>query len=195
LTAKADVNIQQGRHHTALQAAVIGRSLETDNLLLDARANAELAGHGSSLQLAIRQNELAIAQALISAGSHIGVSQNKPQSLLIQACNHGDISLVNTLLEAGADVQVQGHQVQGCVLPHWFLGYDKNGSALHAAIEAGHVNLICFLLSKGFNLSADFGEFRSPLAAASRKGDPDVLEVISRRASNIPDETLTEAFV
>jgi ankyrin repeat protein len=195
LDAKADVNIRQGRYHTALRAAILGRSLKTVSLLLEAGASTELASHGSyqddstPLQLAIQWNEKGITQALLAAGAHIQVNQNEQQPLLIQACGHGDISIVNALLEAGADVQVQGHQ-----RPRRRHVCEEDGSALHAAIEAEHMNLICFLLRKGFNLSADFGEFRSPLAIAARKGNPVVLEVLVRSALNLSNETLTEAL-
>jgi ankyrin repeat protein len=207
LDAKADVNMLKGRHHTALRAAVLGRSLRTVTLLLEAGASTDLTSHGpyqgndsTPLQLAIQKNEVAITQALIAAGAHINVSRNQQQPLLIQACAHGDISLVNALLEAGADVQVQGHQdprflqVQGCQLPRYLRVRDQHGSALHAAIEAGHMNLILFLLRNGFNLSADFGEFQSPLTMAAGKKDPAILKVLMNWASNLTNETLTKAL-
>lgn len=197
LDAKANVNTRQGSHHTALRAAVLGGSLATVSLILEAGASTELVNHGSypgdkgdstPLQLAVQHNRVAIAQALVEDGAQIEVSRNEQQPRLIQACALGNISLVDSLLEAGADVQVRGHRSS------YYRISCEDGSALHAAIESGNVDLIRVLLRKGFDLSADFGEFRSPLTLAARKGDPAILEVLIRWTPNLSKELLIEAF-
>jgi ankyrin repeat protein/predicted nucleic acid-binding protein len=199
LKAKADVDIQRGRHHTALRAAVLGRSLETVNTLLEAGASTELVDHqtyvyygkddSTALQLAVERKETTILQALIAAGADTKVLSNQQQPLLIQGCGNGDILLADVLLEAGVDVQAQGHHH-----PRWEKVCEADGSALHAAIETGNADSISFLLRKGFDSSAEFRELGSLLVTAAKKDDPTILKLLLSRPSNFSNEILIEAL-
>ena len=199
LDAGADPNIRQGRHHTALRAAVMGESLEIVHLLLQASANTELSANWSyrdeeeddptALQLAVQHKHSEIARALIAAGADINVKRTHQQPLLIQACKSGDLTLICALLEAGTDVQTHGHKH-----PHHASMLREDGSAVHAAIEAGLLDVIELLLSKGFRLSADAADRDAPLPFAASKGDVEIIDTLLQSEPSMTDETMVQSL-
>lgn len=170
--------------YTALQAAVMARSLSCVQSLLDHGANVnatistrERLRFGSSdktaLKLAVDARLTSISVLLVEAGAHVNEDGDPEQPILIKACSWGETSVVQSLLEAGADVKVlatRDSSTSG--------GPQQYASALHAVIEFGHVHLIELLVAHGLDVTADCGIAGSPLEYAASKADISVVATL-----------------
>jgi ankyrin repeat protein len=178
LDFSADHTIVDGEaSYTALQAAVMAESLSCVRALLDHGANIDLStpirnrlrsssSKTTTLSLAVDARVASISVLLIEAGAQIEETRDSEQPLLIKACSWGDISVVQSLLKSGADVRVLGTtDSDSREVPKRF------GSALHAAIECGHVHLIELLVTHGLCVTADCGTAGTPLEYALSKAD------------------------
>jgi ankyrin repeat protein len=197
LRAGADPNNLNGQYGTALRAAVISQNMSVVQTLLDFRADTELCENGPSdyyggddvstgtaLYLAMREKSSEIVQALVVAGADVNttITREKQQQrpLLIMACTWGNIPVVRSLLHAGADVHVS------CVDAE---GYSSTGSvsAMHAAINEQHFDVVQLLLASGFKVDVDIGGHASPLEFAVQKGNHAVVDALLE--SLLPEST------
>ena len=80
----------------------------------------------------------------------------------------GRESVVQLLLEKGADVNAQGGQY---------------GNALHAAVLGGHKRIVQLLLEKGADVNA-LGPHGNPLQAASFQGHEDVVRLLLEKGAD-----------
>ncbi len=98
-------------HPTALlepfYVAVSGQSLEVIELLLAAGAN--LDGNGSALPLvaAVINSDTALVHLLLDAGAQVDSVSTDGSSALAAAASFGGLEMVELLLVAGADVNLQ----------------------------------------------------------------------------------------
>jgi ankyrin repeat protein len=180
LRAGADPNILNGQYGTALRAAVISHDLSVVQALLDSQADTELCENGPSqyyrdnvstgtaLYLAVREKSSEIVQALVVAGADVNttITREKQQQrpLLIMACTWGNIPVVRSLLRAGADVQASFVKAEGYTRT-------ETVSAMHAAIDEQHLDVVQLLLANGFKVDFDVHGHKSPLEFAARKGN------------------------
>jgi hypothetical protein len=79
----------------------------------------------------------------------------RPPNNLFEASRNGQVTIVEQLLEDGADVNAQGGQY---------------GNALQAASYMGHLAVVELLLSQGADVNAQGGEYGNALQAASSRG-------------------------
>ncbi|KAI6825501.1 hypothetical protein KC340_g10500 [Hortaea werneckii] len=181
LCADADPNIYKGRYGTALRAAVMSYNVEVVCALLEYGANTELCGgedacDGTALCLAVQEKQSEIVHALVTAGADVtSAARRKP--LLIMACAWGNIAVVRALLDAGANVQVRGDT--------WYRTSEVSG--LHAAIHAGHLDVVKLLLARGFDLNSTFDRAQSPLELAVEAENREALDAI---LDSLPHESL-----
>ena len=100
--------------------------------------------YGSSmtvLQIACQRNE-DIAQMLIKAGANVNCLDEQQRQPIHWASALGSVSLLATLLDAGADIEASYHRAQSAGP-----GVDASFSFLHEAAAAGHHKLIEVLLA------------------------------------------------
>ncbi|KAF1958195.1 ankyrin, partial [Byssothecium circinans] len=130
---------------------------------------------GTVLQLAVESNQIELVQSLLQAGADPNAESGPMGTALGVAINQHsvtmDTTIVNTLIAAGADVNMMGkrglplHQAAAdgnLMLASKLLsnGADPNkvdhlfGTALHAAIAGCHLEVIEFLLSSKVNINA-----------------------------------------
>lgn len=84
-------------------------------------------------------------------------------SALQTASFHGDVKIVQLLLDAGADIYVQGG------------GY---GSALQAASYNGQMEIVKLLLDSGFDIDTHPELYCNALEAASNQGHLEIVQLL-----------------
>src|SRR3546814_8358347 len=118
--------------------------------------DARVRGDGTALILASRQGKRAIVEALLEAGAGVDVASRGDGNPLIMAARAGHDDVVARLIEAGADPDA--------IVP------DDETPLINAARE-GHLQTVQYLVEPGadvnLGVTADFGEWRSPLNQAS----------------------------
>lgn len=155
LKSGAHVDILQGRWGTPLRAAVAGGHSKIVSLLIDCGASLYLEYKATSriqhdntqtsiLQLAIKSGNADTVKALLSAGLTIAEETGNVQNPLIVACQLGHVDIVELFLEAGVNVNMSGTPFTG----HKYLSV-QYASPLHAAIIAGHQQVVELLVASG----------------------------------------------
>ena len=177
----ADINILQGVYGTALRAAVIGGHEDLIHKLITHGADVNLhyidviyPDNGESiLHLAIGSKNNEIFKALLGAGADLNTEMNGQQHILIVACEHGDINLVELLLASGVDVNVLGTESR-------YYAYKEYGyvTPLIAACAKGHVSVVRLLLDHGADIETTYNSSVTPLIAAIRGNNSLILQVL-----------------
>ncbi|KAF4412723.1 putative ankyrin repeat protein [Colletotrichum fructicola] len=182
----ADLELNDGRHGSPLQAACVnpselaGQFVDESRtkkvvevlLRLGADPNAQGGECGNALQKASYHlfAFFGVIELLLEKGAKINQQGGRYGTALHAACAMPNADSVNTLLAAGADLHVQA---------------GEHGSVLHAAIAEGYVldhniRIAQKLLDSGANVNAHGGKFGSALqAAVSSEGrwtDPQAVE-------------------
>ena len=165
LKAGADVNATGGRYGDALQAAVESFDMESFRLLLDSDADVTHEGgmYGSALRAAVRTKNLLAADKLLERGSPFDDDE------FLAATEMGNPALVQSMLEAGADVN--SHD-------------GKEGSALIKAIAAESEDLVWLILSHDPDVHAR-GEHGDALCWAAGRVMHRVVEELCNRGADV----------
>ncbi|KAL8784759.1 MAG: hypothetical protein Q9213_003790 [Squamulea squamosa] len=111
LNCGADVNIVRGAHGTALRAAVTGGHGDIVRHMVACGADVNLRHHdkgNSILRLVLDSGSYANFQALLLAGADTDTRTFSGQHIMITACNQGDATAVQLLLNEGANPSVLG---------------------------------------------------------------------------------------
>ncbi len=109
IDAGADVNAQDTNGKTALNRAVAAGNVEMIRLLLKANARVDLVGKDRRTALhdvcMIKNNDPEVVKALLSSASTASIDRRDRtgRSALHMAIANGNVELVKTLLDAGAD--------------------------------------------------------------------------------------------
>jgi ankyrin repeat protein len=99
----------------------------------------------------------------------IGEQKDEQDLLLIrrahmfQLAESGNIDYMETLLKAGAVLDIQG---------------DDGSTLLHCAARAGQTNMVKYLLGQEANVNQDNGEGRTPLHEAVASGNQEIVELL-----------------
>lgn len=129
-----------GMYHTAMQSAARGAHSNVIKALLDfgADVNAQGGKYGNALQSAclVSDDNSAIEtiRVLLDAGGDVNARGGVYGTALQAACAHGFAGVAQTLLEAGADVNIRNSGI--------------HGAAVIAAAANGHYRLLHTLLSQ-----------------------------------------------
>lgn len=185
LKAGADCSIVDGEKlGTALQFAVQARSPSDVKLLLAYGADTELTAmkkkhyyhkelNLTPLGLAVQTKQVTIAQALIDAGANVNAQCDGHQPILIEAWAWGDLEVLGNILQAGVQLQVQGHKES-----YSSDSQEQWESAMHTSINSGKLQLVQLLLEHGFDLVANLGLTISPLKFAAARGDASMVKAL-----------------
>ncbi|KAL1851056.1 hypothetical protein Daus18300_012665 [Diaporthe australafricana] len=195
LDAGAKVNVTGGEWQTALRAAIVdghgaivhllldhGADLRFDNTIYQADASEKLM---SPLQLAVQSGRIDIVKRILAkdADPALSVSEGTCNPLIIAASN-GVVEIVKVLLNAGASVNVHGKP------PYPDLpAFAEEASPIHAAIFAGHLDILDLLLSSGADIECDVDGSGTPLAAAATTGNIQVVRRLISAGAKTDDST------
>ena len=139
----ADVNSPSGHYGTPIQAAAYGGHAELilTLTLYGAKVNTNNGFYGSPLIAAVQGGHEDVVVMLIKSGARVNADGNTDYpNALYEASAKGYRTIVAKLLNYGADPKKDG----------------KFGrSALEAAIEGGHADVVQLLLEKGATLNRD----------------------------------------
>lgn len=127
--------------------------------------------YGNALTAAANDGTLQIIQALSeNTGKKAEIDAESGWALQI-AAYQGHLDVVKYLVEVGkADVNriIQNVQPRSHVY-----------TALHAACVAQHKDVVAYLLTKGANPNNGGGRFTCPIIAAARRGNQDILQLLT----------------
>jgi ankyrin repeat protein len=172
LRAGADVNLQGGKYHTALQAAAHHGNSKTIELLLKAGANVNIyGGHfGSAFQAAASRGNITNIKLLLKAGADVHVQGGYFGSPLMAAAYRGNCATIGILLRTGAKINTQcGHY----------------GTALQAAAYQGHIETVELLLRSGAEANAQGGYHGAALHAAAHQGNNSIVVLLLKAGADI----------
>ncbi|KAF4628877.1 hypothetical protein G7Y89_g9276 [Cudoniella acicularis] len=178
LKFRAEVNApaasEMGR--TALQAAIQGHNSASVDILLKAGADINAAPSPlkgvSALYGAIRNNDLTLARRLLVTADPNGATSRHPP--IVKAAQRGNFDLTQSLIEAGADVNVLG-QKEG-----------KRQFALQAAVRGGNIEVIRILLEAQADVNASTSDIPSkPLELAVEKNRSDMVRLLLANGASV----------
>ena len=190
LQAGADPRHPIPQTGTPLLTAARSGNPDVIKALLAAGVNpneAEETSGQTPLMWAAAEDHPAAVKALLASGADVGKLSHKNETALFFAVRTGDITLVNELLAAGADVNGRTPPDEPKLSP-------KGDTMLVTAIVNGHFGLADFLLNKGADPNAagtrwpplhalvrirNFEESQFP-APKTAEGDLDSLELAKR---------------
>ncbi|KAJ7041452.1 ankyrin repeat-containing domain protein [Mycena alexandri] len=172
----ADIKVQGGAYHTALQAAASSGQLHIAEWLLEQGAdiNAQGGQDGSAMQAASYWGYENIVQLLIQHGADAKVQKGYHGGALQLASASGHLEIVELLLDHGFNVNTQD---------------ERYGTALCAASSAmytsKHINIVRVLLDHEADVNANGGPYGSPLQAASANGHRDIAQLLIDYNANV----------
>lgn len=171
----ASTTLQGGQYGTALGAALSGSCQTLVSALLrhhHADPNTPIRKWGTPLTQACsdwRGDD--VYNILIDVGADVDARGGFYGAPLICAAVHGEEERVVALLEAGANVNIEGNQ--------------NYPTAVHGAIKAGNLSILRLLVEKGADLGISNGVHGSSVEYASRQGNFSVLRYLLRQGADI----------
>ncbi|CBN73837.1 ankyrin repeat protein [Ectocarpus siliculosus] len=111
-----------------------------------------------------------IVSALLLRGAYTDAQDTSGATPLIYACGSGHLSVVNTLLAAGADVDI--------------IRDVDSYSALDKAVCNGHIDVIGALLRHGADVNACDDAGFTPLHLAAQKDQPGAIDALIQAGAN-----------
>ena len=115
----ANVNATNKRNETALIKACYNTNEGAINVLLNANANPNITidtDCGACLNEAVRGDcGKKVPQAMISNGAHVNVTKKSNLTPLMEACQNGNLAVINVLLNAAADIKISDNFGRTCL--------------------------------------------------------------------------------
>ncbi len=111
LDSGAKVNILDGAHATALRAAALGGHEELSRILIAHGADVNLSYKDrdkSVLHLALASKNHAVFKTLLFANADMNTQRQNQSHILIAACKHRDVTLVELLLSKDVNINILG---------------------------------------------------------------------------------------
>ena len=176
----ADVNAADGDGVTPLMAAVKNQFLDAVTFLIDQGADVNLQDSTGVTALHYATEDSCdpsgclIVKQLINGGANINaVTKNEKCTPLILACLNGDVSVVNFLLQNGANVALR----------------DDNGwTTLHFVVADKLIDsseIVRSLLNYGADVNARSIDNKTPLMAASRFCDVETVTLLIEQGAYV----------
>jgi len=161
-------------HMQAVANAPRGLTLVAEPVAASAQAPAPMVVTVAPVHEVATRVEITPAVAAVApSGAAPAIAQGRPQRELnrelYEAADRGDISRVNEMLAAGADVNAAIH---------------GDGSALIAAARSGNMEMARLLLDRGANPEFGVNGDGTPLIAAAGHGDIQMARLLLDRGAN-----------
>ncbi len=119
--------------------------------------------------LAIANKSLKVIRLLLASGVEPNLRLAKGKTILMQACDQGNLDIMKALLSAGADVNLQD---------------DADATALMWASHRGHLEAVKLLLhSEQINLDLRNHSGYTAMMLADFNQYPEVLELLQNKAN------------
>ena len=200
------INVAEGNHGSALQAAAREGHERVVQLLLDsgAEVNGASGEHCTALRGASEGGHIAVVQLLLDRGADVNAGSEGYEAALYAASEGNHAAIVQLLLERGADVNASKKRSDTALqaasyggdetIVHLLLdkGADVNapgngtlGTALQAASHGVHENIVRLLMEKGADVNAHSGFYGTALQTASVKGDETIVHLLMDRGADI----------
>ncbi|SCO78262.1 uncharacterized protein FRV6_02475 [Fusarium oxysporum] len=165
LGAGADPDISDNRSNAIFAASKAGHD-DIVLWLLAAGADVDqLASRTSALQVAAEGGHDQCVRWLIAAGADL--DQQAEGTALYRATRKGYLGIIQQLLVAGADVDLQEER-----------GEKLEEAPLHAAARSGRAEIVECLLNAGVDVNAYGGTKKTPIAAAAASGCVPVVKLL-----------------
>ena len=164
LESGAELDILEGVHGTALRAAVTQGDEDLVRVMIarGADVNLRYEDEGDSIfHLALGSGNSVIFKLLLDAGADMDKEIKHKQHVLIEACKHGDATLIELLLASGVDVSVSGTKPER----YDHIPYEE-ATPLHAACANNHLSIVRLLLDHGADIEKTNNSSATPLIAA-----------------------------
>lgn len=181
LANDAPINNYTQTHGDALQVACICGHTHAVQVLLRNGAQRDIFREGlfgSALQAAAYCGHQDIVDLLLAdpmlSESQIHMNGGRYGTALQAAAAGGQISIVRTLIQHGADVNAEG---------------GKYGTALQAASARGHTDIVALLLTADAQVNMSGGRYGRALRAASYHGHADIVHLLLSNGAD-PDSAL-----
>ncbi len=169
IVSNADVNIVVGcRNYSPLHYAVLeGESAATVLMLLEARADLEIRNifGDTALATAVVTCEPETVKLLIDANASIEAVNDKRETMLMMAARVRGFEMFKLMFDQNPNIDLEMRDSAG------------NSVLCHAA-DAGHVEVMSFLLSAKASIDVRNNEGQSPLWLAARSGVVDAVQVL-----------------
>ena len=169
-----DINMPHARwnHHSALMLAakngyvdVIQKFLPLPQLDIEQEATAP-RGQNALMKAATRGHADAVRILLSHPKTNINHQDRHGYTSLILSAMHGDIDVVQVLLDKGADTEVTETPAGG------------DGTALNRAIDYNHVSVVQLLVERGANIHHKDIFDRGMLHSAAVNGREEILRIL-----------------
>ncbi|MEJ2246218.1 MAG: ankyrin repeat domain-containing protein [Acidobacteriota bacterium] len=171
-----------------------------------AQEQADPAGEKlSALTVAVTSGDIAEVRRLLDTGVDINPTTDNEATPLILASRNGHTEIVRLLLDAGANANANPFKYT----PHrdWEVSYTPtallpmilqseisyDATALHAASQNGHIEIVRLLLEAGAKVDAQGNDDATALHAASQNGHAEIVKLLLEAGANV-DAEITRAF-
>ncbi|KAH3816886.1 26S proteasome non-ATPase regulatory subunit 10-like isoform X2 [Dreissena polymorpha] len=202
IKAGANISVVSNEGDTPLHEAISSGHFDTVELLIQAGSDVNRPNHvtGSApLDLAVLHERSEVTRLLIKNGANVHYRSRAKETALHYAVQVASMDIIQQLLDAGADlnslnnigespltVAIQERKLSvvkflvetGCRLDH-----TDSLSPMYIACRQNSQDIICFLLSEGFNVSADRYLMRYTYLHLV-ESNPQLLEAIFHRIEN-----------
>lgn len=172
----AEVNAKDDYGLTPLHYAAMRSNDNAAKTLLSCDAinvEARDAEDMTPLHLAAIHNNPSIARLLIDYGAQLRCRDEHMATPLHRAATEGNLEIVKMLLEAFEERE------DWSSAPLMIADVDHDQStALHLAVESGHLNVVSYLISKGADVNIPRQNYVYPLHLAATTGDVEIVKII-----------------
>ena len=204
----ANVNAAAGHCGTALTMAIKFDRHQLVEMLLDEGAEVNATGVASggtwplALWVAVSRDDLRLVKLLICRGADVNINSFDCPPLQI-ACFSGKYHMVQSLLEAGANINAKGGRYGTALMAAAWghndsvvkllleNGGDTNarvslyGNALVEAAGAGNENVVRSLLENGADPNARVPPYCNALMVAAATGDLSIVKLLFEHGANV----------
>ena len=172
LEAGADPDVTDNSGTTPLHVAFDVKRPDIVKILLDHKANPNIRKFRKSpLELAINCKWFDVIHRLLTKGADVNALTASNLSLLIEAIKRGNIEMMRTFLEFGADME--------------FKEMKSGMTPLQFAIACSNIDAVTFLLDRGADLNYATPSGVTGLQIAFNKRDEDMVRLLLEREAQI----------
>ncbi len=194
--AGTNVNCKHPKEKTTpLYTAAVNGKVEVTKYLLENGADVNTHSQLDSPLILVAANNLSIVQLLVEYGADVNTSEEFGSNVLEQAAYYGNKSVINFLLEKGAewescvkDIMEMASNSGSVEIIELFeeKGVSIPDSLLHNAVNGDQLELLKFLLNKNLDVNAlDEYSQQTPLHEAASKGNYEIAKLLLENNANV----------